>query len=247
MSRRGPHRQGSAAADPSLAAASPKSAARPFGTPRALVASLRALFWFLLLVPLVRRWRRRPWWSGVRVALAVGGGAAVFLVGGPAWTTAGAAAVLLALAARRLDDPDRARLLQRLHGAQYFLNGGALAGVEVDLLVREDDLLIVPRRGTGEPARIVTIAAIERIEVAGESYRPVYVSEAKDPPVKEVAVDRRATVATALHLPEGETVEFVYRGPFAKHLAETAAHAVHSVREERLRPGAREFARIAAG
>jgi hypothetical protein len=70
----------------------------------------------------------------------------------------------------------------------------------------------------------------QRIEVGGELYVPTYVSEAKDPPVREKAVDRKAATEMTLALADGARLGFRYRGAFHKHLAETAAHGIYSVR-----------------
>ncbi len=210
---------------------------RPFGVPRWLGAGLYVVFSVLLLLPLVRRLRRRAWWNVVR-ALLVAGGLALILKG---WW---AGALLIAAGAflKRAADPDVERKLQRKHRAEYLLNGGAWAGGELPhtepldprstlyLLLRERHLLIVPARA-GEVHSAADVGAISEVLVDGAIYRPIYVSEAKDPPVREASVDRSASSVLELRFADGKHWRFRYQGPFHKHLAETAAHAIHSVRE----------------
>jgi hypothetical protein len=139
-------------------------------------------------------------------------------------------------------DPDRERKLQRRHGADYLLNGGRWEaenlggspplspGTPVYLLLRGPQILVVPVQGAGEVHTTIETRHIGEILVGGQPYLPVYVSEAKDPPVKEERVDRSAT--TLLELVTGaQTVRFRYAGPFRKHLADTAAHAIYSARK----------------
>ena len=77
----------------------------------------------------------------------------------------------------------------------------------------------------------INVAEIEDILVGDERYRPVYISEAKDPPVREEAVDKKASTVMTLVLAGGRNVQFEYEGAFSKHLAESAAHAIYSVRK----------------
>lgn len=225
----------------------PQPPRRPL-LPRWMRLLLYPLFSLLLMIPPLRRWRRDSRrWNFIRLAV----GAASLLSGGVgAWVNAwwlaglGAAAAAASLLLRPSADPDRERDLQRRHRADYLLNGGRLAspwpaasaggpspGSSLYLLLRGGKLLAVPVQGGGEVRGAIDTAAIGRILVAGETYRPVYISEAKDPPVRERFVDKKATTAMTLELAGGEKVEFEYEGAFSKHLAETAAHAIYSVRQ----------------
>ena len=139
-------------------------------------------------------------------------------------------------------DPDWERKLQRRHRADYLLNGGVLSegqfsGAEtlgpeqpLYLLVRSPHGMVIPQRGDGEVHAAIDNRRIERIEVGGELYVPTYVSEAKDPPVREKTVDQKASTQMTLTLDDGVRLGFRYRGAFHKHLAETAAHGIYSVR-----------------
>ncbi len=239
-------RQGTKPADPQLQAGQSEKPLRPFGIPRWLGAALYLLFSFVLLVPLVRRCRREPWWLFVRIALAAIG---LLLVGG--WiagslgAVAGAFGVISLTCAAwlgPLTDPDLERKLQRRHRADYLLNGGVLSegqfsgseplrpGQSLYLLIRSPHVMVVPQRGDGDVHAAIDIRRIERIEVAGELYVPTYVSEAKDPPVREKTVDQKASTEMTLTLDDGSRIGFRYRGAFHKHLAETAAHGIYSVR-----------------
>jgi len=223
---------------------------RPSTPPRWTGRLLYALLWAVLWLPRIRRWRRGPHWNRVRLAagVAAAAGAGFGLASGPGWlAAAGLALGLAALLLRPARDPDAERKLQARLGADYFLNGGTFRsgpmpggnlppGTPLYLLIRRDELLIVPQR-SGEIHSVTGIAAIGAVHVNGEPYRPVYVSEAKDPPVRETAVDKSATSVLELVLDSGEALRFEYQGAFSKHLAETAAHAVYSVRRLRAADG----------
>ena len=247
-----PHRQGTKPADVRLEEGRPQRTLRPFGVPRWVGALLYGLFAVVLLIPLVRRFRRRPAWNAVRAAAAIltAGLAAALLVGAlesPWWWAVAGSALALSLVGRT-SDPDAERKLQRRLRADYLLNGGRFvsgrlpnsealpAGGELYLLLRGEHLLVVPRRGLGEVHSALNVRQIQSIRVDGAAYVPVYVSEAKDPPVRETEVDRRATSDLEITLESGETLVLRYDGAFHKHLAETAAHAVHSVRERCTKP-----------
>jgi hypothetical protein len=239
-------RQGTKPADPELRAGRPQKPLRPFGIPRWLGAGLYLLFSFVLLVPLVRRWRRQRWWLFVRVVLAGLGLllTAVWITGslGVFAGVAGVTSLLCGVCLGSLADPDQERKLQRKHRADYLLNGGVLcegrlAGSEplapeqpLYLLVRSPHVMVVPQRGDGGVHAAIDIRRIVGIEVGGELYAPTYVSEAKDPPVREKTVDQEASAQMTLTLDDGARLGFRYSGSFCKHLAETAAHGIYSVR-----------------
>ena len=207
-----------------------------------LKVSLAALFSAILVLPGLRSLRRRRAWNLLRAAaLAI---AALLAVSSAGWWRALALVLaLLAVVLRRTADPDRERRLQRMHGAEYLLNGGEWggtgctggppglpAGTRLHLLLRGPHLLLVPSNRGGEIHAVVRIEAIERILVDGRDYLPVYVSEAKQPPVREREVNRHAVCDLVLEMRETLPWRFLYRGAFAGHLAETAAHAIYSVR-----------------
>jgi hypothetical protein len=257
---RKPHRQGAKPADPLLEQGRDQDTFRPFGVPRWAGYGLYALFSFLLLIPLIRRWRRSPRWQAVRLGAVCLGLACLAMAWSqslPWWFWAPPLAVVLVAAwLGPTRDPDRERKIQRRHQARYLLNGGFFAGGRLPsseslsaeqplyLLIRGEHLLIAPQSGDAEVHSALPIRRVERIEVDGGRYLPIYVSEAKDPPVKETTVDRRAASTLALAFDDGNVVEFRYVGAFHKHLAETAAHAVYSVREQLLRPQPAELSQI---
>jgi len=236
-------------ADPSLKERPSKESMRPFGLPRWIGVLLYGVFWIILLVPLVRRWRRRESWRWARLGIAAAGALAlgVGLALPQPWATgAGAALLLASVMLPPLADPDHERKLQARHGADYFLNGGQFVDgqwpqveehgedlpvpTRLYLLLKGRELLAVPVKGKGEARASLAVDDIRDIRVAGESYRPVYVSEAKDPPRREQQVDRSAKTLLELVLRDGGKLRFSYTGAFSKHLAETAAHAIYSVR-----------------
>lgn len=257
---RKPQRQGNKPADPLLDEGRDQDAFRPFGVPRWAGYGLYALFSFLLLIPLVRRWRRSPRWQMVRAGillLSAVGLAVVWSESLPWWAWAPPlTAVVIGMWLGPTQDPDRERKIQRRHRAQYLLNGGFFAGGRLPsseplpadyplyLLIRGEHLLLAPQEGDADMHSALSIRRIERIEVDGERYLPIYVSEAKDPPVRETTVDQTAESQLGLHFEDGNTVRLRYVGAFHKHLAETAAHAVYSVREQLLRPQPAELTQI---
>jgi hypothetical protein len=214
--------------------------------PRWIRLLLHPVFSALLVVPAIRRLRRdvRRWnrarFAAAAASLAVGALGAWW---GAWWLIASAGLVLAAaLLLQPSPDPDRERDLQRRHQADYLLNGGKLAspwpaalgerldaGTALYLLLRRRQILVVPVNGAGEVAAAIDCAQIQEILVNGESYRPIYISEAKDPPVRERAVDKKATAVMTLAMSAGGTLSFEYEGAFSKHLAESAAHAIYSV------------------
>lgn len=212
---------------------------------RALRVLLRALFSIVLVLPRLRSLRRTRNWNWIRVALFLAATAIAMLVGGW-WRAIALVPAIPAIVLRRTTDPDRERRMQRALGAEYLLNGGEWGGgTGVDdglalgtplyLMLRGPHLLLVPRDGNGEVHSAARIEGIRRILVEGEEYVPVYVSEAKQPPVRESRVDRLAVVELILEPGPGRLFRFRYRGPFARHLAETAAHAIFSERSQQLR------------
>ena len=214
------------------------------GSSRPLKGLLQVLFSAILVLPRLRALRRTRAWTGVRTALLLAAAAIAILSTGW-WRAAALAPALLAILLRRTVDPDRERRMQRTLGAEYLLNGGEWAGAIRDggqdslergtplyLLLRGPHLLLVPRERDGEIHVALRIDAIERILVDGTEYVPIYVSEAKQPPVRESDVDRHLVSELVLKQRSGESLKFRYRGSFAKHLAETAAHAVFSSRPQ---------------
>jgi hypothetical protein len=218
---------------------------RPFGLPRWAGALLYSLFWFMLIVPLLRRLRRSPGWNRIRAALALVALAAQAGVwtlgaaapGAPFWFAGAAALFLFAVLCGPGDDPDRARRRQRELGAEYSLNGGRFDGGDLefrpgqplDLFLRGGELLFTPSGEALQRVEAVEIEHIQEILVEGEPYRPVYVSEAKDPPVRAGSpLDPQGAVRLELVVEGRERLRLIYRGAFARHLAETAAHSIHS-------------------
>ena len=153
------------------------------------------------------------------------------------WKVLAAVPAVAGVLLGRIRDPDRERRIQRMHGAEYLLNGGEWRragglgpGLAAYLLLRDVHLMVVPRASEGDVEAAVRVDAIDSIRVDGVPYRPVYVSEAKQPPVREKEVDRHAVSELVLELRAGDWWRFRYRGAFATHMAETAAHAIFSVR-----------------
>lgn len=191
--------------------------------------------------------RRKPSWLAWRLALCVAGLLVSALVwnrtSNLGWSALAATPFLPIALLGRLADPDAERILQRRHRADYLLNGGEHEGEPYYLLIRDKHLMLVPR-SEDDVRSALEIPRIRRILVDDEVYVPVYVSEAKDPPVQADAPLTGTAAQLQLELDDSRKLVFDYQGAFSKHLAETAAHGVYSVRERLLRPQPAEFARI---
>ena len=190
----------------------------------------------LSLLARVRLLRRRRSWQIARLVLLAGAVLTASVAPGW-WKVLAAVPAVLGALLRRTRDPDRERQIQRIHRAEYLLNGGEWRRAEnagpaatAYLLLRDGHLMVVPRARDIDVDAAVRVDAIAAIRVDGTPYRPVYVSEAKQPPVRERQVDRHAVSELVLDLRTGDSWRFRYRGAFARHLAETAAHAIYSVR-----------------
>ncbi|MDE0164597.1 MAG: hypothetical protein OXL36_05830 [Bryobacterales bacterium] len=227
--------------DPAQQEGDKKRSHRPARPSKWIESFLYAFFWVILLLPTIRRRRRRPDWWRVRL-LAAGLGLAVATLGmtfSKLWLVIpGSVLVLLALLVRGVRDPEHERKLQARYKSDYLLNGGKLTsgrfprvptGQPLYILLKDQELLFVPADGV-EVAGVLAVSEIEDIRVHGKPYVPVYVSEAKDPPVRETHVDQTATAPMELFLKDGRVLRFEYTGAFHTHLAETAAHAIYSVK-----------------
>ena len=224
----------------------PKDRLRPFGVPKWLGVFLFTFFWLILLIPKIRQLRRGESWN--RIRLGIGIFTILSLIAGVALNSVilfwgGLFLNIFALLAKPLPDPERERKIARDHEADYYLNGGTLLadlesldgdinhGTDVNLLVRGQELLLVPAAAGSAIKHRLDIQKIDDIRVAGESYQPVFVSEAKDPPVREEVVDKSAATSMELIVSDGRTIRFLYTGAFSKHLASTAAHTIYGVRQ----------------
>jgi hypothetical protein len=198
------------------------------------------------LIPKIRQLRRGENWN--RIRLGIGLFTILSVIAGVALNSitlfwGGLALNVFALVAKPLPDPERERNIARDHEADYYLNGGTLLadlesldgdikhGTDVNLLVRGQELLFVPAAAGSAIKHRLDIQKIDDIRVAGESYQPVFVSEAKDPPVREDVVDKTAATSMELVVSDGRAIRFLYTGAFSKHLASTAAHTIFGVRQ----------------
>jgi len=206
---------------------------------------LYAGFWATLLIPQVRRWRRQPSWGRIR---ALGGAAAACLVAAGALSShhwlAGVGAGLLALAVwlGPLASPYRLQEAAARLGADYVLNGGTLKGERVHLFLTAEEILVTAAEADGATLERIPLSDVREVQIEGEPYRPSYAPPAKQPPAREKTADREALVELALVRESEEPLRLAYRGAFARHLAEVAAHTVLSVRS--MAPGGRAAGRL---
>ena len=210
---------------------------------------LSPLFGALLLVPILRRERRKPRWRWVRLAGWLAG-AVSFAAGwgrGNPWAQgAGVALLLGATILRRIEDPERVRKAAEALGARHVVNGGFFVaggpepkdrlkqGAPLLFFVSPAELLAASSNAPEKAIWRCPLAGIEAIQVAAEDYQPHYVSFAKAPPVRDDNADRDARCCLTLQVNEagrpGRKLDFEYRGVFARHLAEIAAHTIYSCR-----------------
>jgi hypothetical protein len=219
-----------------------RSSDSPVGRPRGpLRRSIELLlypaFQLLLLIPALRRWRRAAWWNRVRLAGGMAGLALTAAGGFSRWALPGGLLLILALSLGPAPDPDRWRKLAERLGAQHTLNGGIYAGGSLALrpgtplrfFLSSTAIIVSPCERPDRPVARYPLSALDRLDLAGEAYRPRYVSFAKEPPRRELNPDRNAVCRLRLGL-GADTLELDYHGVFARHLAETAAHTLHDLR-----------------
>ncbi len=203
--------------------------------------ALAPLFAAWLLVPFLRRERRLSRWKWIRMC-GLAAGAALLAAG---WKLrlllpAGAALLLLSALWGPLADPDQLRTLAERLGAKHILNGGFFAGGEaclpvgaaVLLFLTAEELVAAAAESPGRKQWRWPLAEVKNIQIDGQDYQPRYVSFAKAPPARDHEADHSAACRLALHLDErnDRRLYFEYRGVFARHLAEVAAHTVYGCR-----------------
>ena len=191
-----------------------------------------------LLIPLVRRYRRRRGWKWVQ---AGGWAASLVLIaaGGTAGQLAGIALLLAATLLGPAPDPDGLRKLAEKLGARHVVNAGRFVAGSLPLepatplliFVTAEEVLLSPAWTPDRVQARYRLDSLDAIWVEGESFRPRnYISFAKDPPQRDPAVDRNAACGLVLSFSTAR-LELQYRGAFARHLAEIAAHTLYQCRE----------------
>jgi hypothetical protein len=204
---------------------------------RAAGLLLAPIFGLLLLLPLLGRWRRRRGWNWIRACGCLMG--VLILAGARGHMKVQAAGLALAacgLLCRPLADPDAMQKIADKLGAHHVLRGGRVVkglkpGSPMALLLTADELLAL-----SPPERIEArwkLEAIACIEVDGREYEPQHIRLAKAPPQRDEHADHGAACRLTLRVAAEEAVDFEYRGVFARHLAEAAAHTIHECRERK--------------
>lgn len=217
---------------------------------RAIEMLLGPVFGVLLVVPIIRRERRKARWKWVRLSGWAAGVALLAVGWGHAWAEgAGAALFLAATILRKIEDPERVQKAAEKLGARHVVNAGVFAGGDLELRMETRLLFFVTptellATRAAAPEQVIwrcPLAWIEAIQVAGEDFQPHYVSFAKAPPVRDENADPDARCRLALRVSEpGERqnnqqnnqrkLELEYRGVFARHLAEIGAHTIYNCR-----------------
>ena len=214
---------------------------------RVVEALLYPVFGLFLLIPFVRRWRRRPGWKYVRMggwvlgaALASAGSGGPLGRFGAQW--AGAALLILATLWVPLEDLEAAPRHAEKLGARHTLNGGLYAGGDLKLplgtplwlFLTPEEMLVVTVKRPGDVLARYRLGGVEEILLEGESYKPRYVSFAKAPPQRGERPEHGARSQLALSFREKDgpaaALTLEYEGPFARHLAEVAAHTLYQMR-----------------
>ena len=205
---------------------------------------LYALFSVWLLIPAIRRARRRPDWSRFRLGgawLGAALAAAGLVMEQPILLASGAVLLLLAAALAPAADPDALRRLADKLGARHILNGGFHAGglaVETGapllLFVNTEEVLVASAPQPQEILTRLALAALEQVLLDGEIYAPRYVSFAKAPPARSEKDERGAACRLCLRFGPAarpSTLDIRYQGAFARHLGEVAAHTLDNARK----------------
>lgn len=196
---------------------------------------LYPVFYLWLLIPWLRRHRRRPYWWVVRLVVALLG--LVLLTGRPVVRLTGVAALVLAALLAPVPDPDRIRRIAEALGAPHSLNGGSYQsgplpippGTPLLFFLSPDQLLIVRADRPEQVLARYSLGSLQRLRLDDADYQPRYISFAKEPPRRESDADHEALTRLTLDL-NGSTLEVSYQGVFGHHLGEVAAHTLHDLR-----------------
>jgi hypothetical protein len=229
---------------------------------------LAPLFGALLLVPIIRRQRRKPQWVWWRLGGCLAAAALLAAGWGHAWAESLAAVLMITAAILpKIEDPQRVQKAAERLGSQHVVNGGFLACCDLLAAHRtetQESVTTFPGRGAGSaewrkggtplwlflsrdelivsacaaPEQVVwkcLLINIDSIHIDSEIYRPQYVSFAKAPPVRDEKPSRGVRCLLTIRVAGTNAVpaqlQLEYRGAFARHLAEVAAHAIHSCRD----------------
>lgn len=194
---------------------------RTFGQ-RALKAGLFVLFSAILVIPRIRRLRRRPWaWSGVRLAVA---GCAAWLGWRYKHADAGVPTLILSLIlfafsllVRAKPEEKSIDVLARELNALIVLNGGAFRQSPDSPPVAKAQILVFP----------------ERILVFGPKERElleIHLAKVRNIAVKQIDAEQGKDWAVEISWLGNEpcVTLFEYDGFFAEHLAQVTESTVRS-------------------
>jgi len=211
------------------AASHETAAAREPARTRARRAGLAILFSVILLIPRLRRLRRRPGsWLAVRILAALAGAALIWRFAragaGTASLVGGAALAAFAVLVRARPEKKTMDDVARELGALVVLNGGVFctagsAHHQTSIFVHPERLVVL----TPTFKRLAEISLAALREVAIE---PAGVNG------KRSAVDWELRIAWESGAPQA--ARFRYEGVFAEHLARVAGQTITSVWKKRL-------------
>ena len=193
--------------------------------------ALAVLFGIILLIPRLRRLRRRVWaWTVVRILSVLLGGTLLLLF---ARSAGGMKSLLFGMVLTAFGALVRARPqtksvddTTRELDALVALNGGALLGVDGTKPIRNVTIFVHTER------LVVLTKARERlVEIPIATLRQVQVECGSVGPVdKKQTADLEITWGTDA----GRSARFRYEGTFSEHLARVAQETIVSVSKKRL-------------
>jgi hypothetical protein len=188
-------------------------------------AGLFLLFGTILIIPRIRRLRRRVWaWTCIRLAMAACGGWLIWRYTHAAKSTPnlllGLALVLFAAVVRSSPVTKSVDDLARELNALVVLNGGAFSTASGALQIQPTQIFVHPEQLIVVGAREHCLAEIPLSSVRNISVRPVALDSSNSNSPWEVGIDWVAD--------ESRTAIFRYTGAFAEHLARVTESTVRS-------------------
>jgi hypothetical protein len=191
---------------------------------RARRLAIAILFSAILLIPRLRRLRRRPGpWLVLRTLVAAAGGVLIWrflrLDGGPRSLVIGAVLVILGVAVRARPEKKTVDDVARELDALVVVNGGDFSGAgnthrDVNIAVGPERLIVLTR--AFEKLAEIPLDATRQISTG-----PAGANGHRSSAVWELRIDWES---------EGpETARFRFQGTFAEHLARVASQTITSV------------------
>ena len=195
-------------------------------------AGIAVLFLFVLLIPAIRRLRRRAWiWNGLRAGTVASGAwllsRFIYAAAGVGVLTLGAALVLLGLAVKPRPQTASLDSIARQLNALVVVNGGSLLSAGSAKRIPQVRLFVNPDRVLAFSKRLQQLL----VEIPFSSMRELSahrVSEGTQQKNAPWSLDITWETAALT------TTRFCYEGAFAEHLARVAETTLRSVWKKQL-------------